>query len=279
MSSWHIPEPTLRGWVHGRVDMVAAASVEQHLLGCPPCRAQVAVLQRSTPASGAVDLEQVWTAIADQVEPQPMPRLVRWLMRAGMRETDARLTSAAPALSTAWFTGLAVVLLFTVVASSFAPDRALVLFLMVAPLVPVAGVAAAYGADVDPTFELTLAAPYPKLRLLLLRTAAVAAGCVPLTVLAGLLVAGPWWVAVVWLLPALALVLLALAGSTFVPLGWATGGAAMAWLAVSVAPVVRQNPAALVDPRLLLGMGLLAALAGIVLATRLRHLATDWGIR
>ena len=52
-------------------------------------------------------------------------------------------------------------------------DRGLALFLVVAPLIPVAGVAAAFGPGLDPTWEITVAAPGGGFRLLLLRAAAV----------------------------------------------------------------------------------------------------------
>jgi hypothetical protein len=44
---------------------------------------------------------------------------------------------------------------------------------MAAPLVPLVGVAVAYGPEADPAHELTATAPYSGLRLVLLRTAAV----------------------------------------------------------------------------------------------------------
>ena len=53
-----------------------------------------------------------------------------------------------------------------------APNGSL-LFLAVTPLVPVAAVAFAYGQDVDPMWDTTLAAPYSPLRLLLLRSVSV----------------------------------------------------------------------------------------------------------
>ena len=51
--------------------------------------------------------------------------------------------------------------------------RARCSFLALAPLLPLAGVAAAFGAALDPTYEIGLAAPLSAVRLLLLRTVAV----------------------------------------------------------------------------------------------------------
>jgi hypothetical protein len=46
------------------------------------------------------------------------------------------------------------------------PDASLA-FLTVAPLLPLAGIAMAYGPGIDPTYEIGLAAPMRSLRLLL----------------------------------------------------------------------------------------------------------------
>ena len=78
------------------------------------------------------------------------------------------------------------------------------LFLLVAPLLPLAGVAAAYGPLVDPAYELALAAPLGSLRLLLLRAVAVvavddAARRWP----RALALPGLDWTAAAWLLPSL----------------------------------------------------------------------------
>ena len=62
---------------------------------------------------------------------------------------------------------------------------------------PVAGVAFAYGPDVDPSYEVGAAAPYSALRLLLLRTAAVLATSLPLALAAGAARPALSWTAVV----------------------------------------------------------------------------------
>src|SRR4029450_5981448 len=88
--------------------------------------------------------------------------------------------------------------------------------LAVAPLLPLAGVAAAYGPGVDPTFELALTAPMRGLRLLLIRAAAVLATTTLLAAGASVALPGFGLRAVGWLLPSLALTLASLAPATFV---------------------------------------------------------------
>ena len=145
-------------------------------------------------------------------------------------------------------------LVFAAAAAAWAPVAGLGLFLVLAPLAPTAGVAAAYGGEADPTHELTLAAPYSKARLLLLRTAIVVATCVPLTMLAAVPLSGPWWVAVVWLLPAAAFVLVTLAATTYAPPVYAATGVAVLWVAATFPALLRREPLALLDSTALTGV-------------------------
>jgi hypothetical protein len=74
-------------------------------------------------------------------------------------------------------------------------------------------VACAYGPAADPAYELTLAAPYHSVRLVLVRSCAVIGTCMVLTgVASGFLPAGA--PAVAWLLPSLALSAATLAVAT-----------------------------------------------------------------
>jgi hypothetical protein len=279
MSQWHVPEDALRTWAGGAGGIAAAASVEQHLLACPHCQDAVAAMSRDAdPGLLTLDLEASWGAIREQVEPQPMNVLGRALRRLGMRETDALVLSTAPALTAAWVTGVVLVAAFALLAPGWSPGRGLAVFLVLAPLLPVAGVATAYGYETDPTHELTLAAPYSKIRLLLLRTGIVVATCVPITLVAAIPLEGPWWVSVVWLLPAAAFVLATLAAATYVPPAYAAGAVVMIWIGVTGPAVIRREPEVLLDATALVSYVVIAVVAGIVFTTRFRHLATDWRI-
>ena len=83
--------------------------------------------------------------------------------------------------------------------------------LVVAPLLPLAGVAISFGPRVDPTYEVTVVAPMQTFRLLLLRCAAVLTTTTLLTAAASLALPASGPVVLGWLAPALALTLLALA--------------------------------------------------------------------
>jgi len=223
MSAWHPPDANLRAWVAGTIGALEAASVEQHMPVCEMCREVVS-------GTGAVrQLEAVWQSIRERIEPQPLNLVGRALVGLGMSRGNAFLVSSAPSLSTAWVLGVTLALVFAVAAAATSETRGVAIFLLVAPLAPVAGIAFAFSGDNDPLFELTLAAPYSKFRLLLWRSAAVLATTIPLTVIAALLVDASWWVAGVWLVPALAFSAVTLAVArwvdpqltgTAIALGW-----------------------------------------------------------
>jgi len=89
-------------------------------------------------------------------------------------------------------------------------------FLIVAPLLPLAGVAAAYGPLVDPAYEISLAAPLGSFRLLVLRALAVVTVTTLIAAAAALALPGLDWTVAAWLLPSLGLTLAALGLATSV---------------------------------------------------------------
>jgi hypothetical protein len=219
--SWHIPEPLAQAYVAGDVQGARAASVEAHVMACDTCRALV---------GGAVPtdrLEAIWSEVEEQVDAPRSSWVERLLTAVGLPETDARLVAAAPSLHASWFTALVAVLAFAVWAGQ-AGGRGAVVFLILAPLVPVLAVAGAYGPRVDPTYEVSVASPYPTLRLVLLRAAAVALASGMLAALASTLVPDIE-VAAAWLLPSLALVSLTLVLARWLPLPVAAGGVAVSY--------------------------------------------------
>ena len=87
-------------------------------------------------------------------------------------------------------------------------------FLLVAPLLVLAGVAAAFLPLFDPAYRLAVAAPFSGFTLLLVRAvSALAAALVPVVV-AAFVVPGPGWLPAALLLPSLALCAFALAAAT-----------------------------------------------------------------
>ena len=220
--SWHVPEKQAEAYAHGAVQGARAASIEAHLLSCETCRTLVSA------EVSPVRLQGIWSNVVDEVDAPRRTWSERLLGAIGLPETDARLVAAAPSLRASWLVSLAAVLLFATWASN-ASQRGVILFLILAPVVPVLAVAGAYGPRIDPTFEMSVASPYPTLRLVLLRSATVVAVSGALALAASAFVPGGQ-VAAAWLLPCLALTALTLVTARWVPLPVAAVGVAAAYV-------------------------------------------------
>lgn len=120
------------------------------------------------------------------------------------------------------------------------------LLLVVAPVLPLAGVALSYGRHADPMHEITAATPSGGVRLLLTRTAAVLAVSIPALTLAGaaLPASAGRPGAAAWLLPGLAMTLAALALGSYVGCRTGATSVAVAWAAAVVLPAFAASPPA-----------------------------------
>ena len=217
-----------------------------------------------------VDL--AWTAIRAHVE-APRPSVAERVLRGlGVSPESARLLAAVPSLRGAWVLSVLVVTVLAGVAAVFSADVGVTLFLLVAPLAPVAGVAACYGGGADPAHELVTVTPYSGLRLLFLRTVGVLLTSLPAAVLIGVLLPGPAWLGVAWLTPALAGVtltlLLAPSFGTSVPA--AAIGACWSIAVIYAARV--HDPVAIVAPAMQLVLMSVIVVAGALLVLRLPSL-------
>jgi Putative zinc-finger len=265
------------GYGRGELDSTAAWSVEAHLPGCPACREVLA----SCGPSGRLERNRgellVRLGLPEARRAPMLPPRLR-----GQGHVSALLWGT-PSLRASWLCGVLLVLAVTVglarlaVASMAAGGpqslghaagwTALIPFLFVAPLLPLAAVAAAFSPQLDPAFDLARAAPISGAWLLCVRSIAVIAVTLMPTVAAALLLPGPWWLAPALLLPALALCAAAVAGATVVSPISAAVGAALAWsVLVIVAGLAAGNPALVYSPAgqvaatavVLAGVGLVA---------------------
>jgi signal transduction histidine kinase len=166
--------------------------------------------------------------------PMPGGRLERALARVGVRDHVARLLAATPSLRLSWLGAAAVAVSFSAWAASSGTPGGTLFFLVAAPLVPVAGVAAAYGPWIDPMFEVTQAAPMSGFRLLLLRASAVLVVAAVVIGAAAVALPGADWTAAAWILPALGLTFASLALSTFMPTHWAAFAMTLAWFSTLI---------------------------------------------
>jgi len=225
---WHAEPVALRHYVAGRIDEAGAASIEAHIPSCWRCRRSVATLIGLGPM--AAPLSRIWGGIEERTDPVRRGAIERLVVRVGLPEHIARLLAATRSLRLSWFAAMSIALGFAALAAHGSTDG-LLLFLIVAPLVPLAGVAAAYGPGVDPAYEVGLAAPMRSFRLLLIRSVAVLAASITLAAAAALTLPHLDWAAAAWLVPSLALTLVTLALSTYVSSLRAAVGVAGGWVA------------------------------------------------
>lgn len=182
------------------------------------------------------DLHRVsanFAAIEAEIEAPRPSRLTRVLRRFGVADTTVPLVTATPALRRSWIIAVLLAVLFALNAASTSTadgaDR-IVGFLTVAPLIPLLGVALAFGPGVDPSHDVAVATPVDGFRLFLIRAITVmTASCSVLLVVAWIVPEGGWY-RVGWLLPALAVTATALALATRFDARAAAGLAAAGWL-------------------------------------------------
>lgn len=220
--TWHANPETVAAYVGGALDSAAAASVEAHVVACTTCQQLVA-----DAAPTVIDgrLDRVWANVVDTLDaPEPRP-VERFLRRLGIRETDARLVACTPALFTSWSVAVAAAVLFTLLPSQ-AEGRAGFAFLLLAPVLPLAAVAAAFSVRFDRTWEVTAAAPVAGVHLLLVRGLAALVPAFAATAVASFAVPGEG----TWLLPAVALCACSLAAATWVEPTTAAGALAAVWM-------------------------------------------------
>jgi anti-sigma factor RsiW len=235
-AGWHVPDEELAAYLRGALPAPRAWSVEAHVPGCSACAGRVADGVRAEPALAA-ELDRVRAEVLAQAGSEAAARA-----RTGARPVSRagrvwRVLSAAPALRLPWLaaavctvTAAALLSLVTRLA-----DTGPVL-LLIAPLLPLAGVAASYGPAMDPAHELTVATPFSGLRLLLARTFSVLAVTIPLLLVGSWLIPRAGLSPAAWLLPALGLVLASLAAGSWIDQARAAALAGLGWVLAVLAP-------------------------------------------
>ncbi|MFI6482730.1 zf-HC2 domain-containing protein [Nonomuraea sp. NPDC050663] len=196
--TWHPPiEPYLRG----ELSPVQAMAVDAHLAACEKCRNAVPYAEDW--------LARSWAGIEELVDRPRLRPVTRLLRAAGVPEHVAVFLAATPALARGWLVAVGLVSTFAVLAARLteSPD-ALLFFLVLAPVLPLSGIALAYGPRVDPVYETQAATPMAGSRALLLRAVAVLIAALVLTGAATPFLPS---MAAAWLLPALVLALASLA--------------------------------------------------------------------
>jgi hypothetical protein len=263
-SGWHLDTDLAAAYAAGATTPVLAASVEQHVMACAHCRALLA------PTADAPRLDRVWGEVLERVQAPPAGLLERLLRRLGLTEGTARLVALTPSLRGGWLTGVVVVLALALAASR-SGTHGIAVFLALAPLLPMAGVAVAFGRTTDPAYEVVDAAPYDAFQLLAVRAAVVVATTLALAVPAALLLPGALWVSVGWLLPALALAVATLALAPRVEPVLTAGVLTAFWLAVALPGLLRRHDPLLAASSTVQLVSLLGLAAGVAVLVRRQH--------
>jgi hypothetical protein len=276
MRDHHVPAELLDRYAAGeeRIGADVLWALEAHLEACAACRARLAeAVGRQSPDTVVV-LERVHARLDAEVAgsarmPPRQPLRMRLPARALWWAPPALLPRLA---MTVLVVGVALGL---DLADELDGSRFPSLVLLLAPVAPLLGVAAAWSRGLDPAHELACASPRAGLSMVLQRTLAVLAVVIPVLAAGGLLVgASP----ARWLLPCLAFTAGALALGELVGLHRAAIGLASGWVAVVVAPslITAQAPALLAPASLpgWAGLTLVIVVALVLRGDRYTQLAS-----
>ncbi len=176
-------------------------------------------------------VDRNWRAITIELDAPRPGRVERLLRFFGLPAHVTRLVVATPALRRAWFLATGLAILIGLGATDVdRPRENLFVLLLVAPLVPVLGVAMAYGTEADPAHEMAVATPLRGLRLILTRAAVVLAFSTFWLALAALIAPGRQPMAFAWLVPAVGLTTATVALMTFVRPRLAAAATTVVWV-------------------------------------------------
>jgi len=261
-SGEHASVRLIGGYARGDADVTADEvwALEAHLETCATCRTRLA----DAVETGAPDVASLVGTVWSGLE----PRLDTAARMPSRRRRPVWLSAWLTPVMAPWLAMTVGVVLIALALDLAGPDFSEVsLVLLLAPVLPLCGVAASWSRGLDPAYELTVAAPRAGLHLVLRRTVSVLAVVVPVLLAAGV----PAGVsAAQWLLPCLALTSAALALGGVFGVTRAALGLMATWAAGVMAPsLITRSESALLDTDGLPVWGLLLALGtGVVTARR-----------
>jgi len=284
-AAWHAGEDLLASYAAGTAGAVASWSVEAHLAGCASCRTELSAQVDAERLARNRSVLLLRAAVGDG------GRVRRLLRRCGVPDHVLSLLAATPSLRASWL--LSVVAVVAVVAGEAAAvsygwipgggpaaghpgPAALAPFLLVAPLLVLAGVAAAFLPVFDPAWRLAAAAPFSGFTLLLVRAVcALGAALVPVTGVAFAL-PGPGWLPVALLLPSLALSAFALAAATVMDPRAAAVTTAVLWALPVLWLASADVPLLIVAPQAQFACAVVLCACAVVLYLRRDRFELGW---
>jgi hypothetical protein len=286
-ADWHVSQGLLAGYAAGDARGSAAWSVEAHLTGCARCRSALSARADAERLARNRSVLLVRAAVGEG------SRLRRAAGRLGLPDHVLGLLAATPSLRRSWLlsvTGVLAVTAGEAAAAGYAGvpggaprgmpghpgPEALVPFLLVAPLLVLAGVAAAFLPAFDPASRLATAAPFSGFTLMLVRAvSALAAALVPVTA-AAFFLPGPGWLPAALLLPCLALSVLALAAATVAGPRAAVLIAGTLWTAPELLLAAARHPLLIVQPGAQAACAFVLCSCALLLLARRDHFELEW---
>ena len=208
-------------------------AVEAHLETCRVCRDRLAAVV----ASDVPEVAALVGSVRDGLEPRldvPVARRRYRPVRVSGWLTPAMVPWVGMVVSV---TLLALLLDLVGGGYGFGAGRVSVVLLL-APVLPVLGVAASWSQGLDPAYELTASVPRAGLHLVLRRTASVLVVVVPALLVGGWATGVPGVTAAQWLLPCLAFTSTTLALGGVVGVTRAAVAVVAVWAAVVLTPTV-----------------------------------------
>jgi hypothetical protein len=286
-ADWHTSQALLAGYAAGDARGAAAWSVEAHLTGCPQCRSALSAY------ADAERLARNRSVLLVRAAAGEGSRVRRAACRLGFPDHVLGLLAATPSLRRSWL--LSVIGVVAVIAGEAAAvgygwipgggprgmagypgPESLVPFLLVAPLLVLAGVAAAFLPVFDPASRLATAAPFSGFTLMLVRAvSALAAALVPVTA-AAFFLPGPGWLPVALLLPCLALSVFALAAATVLGPRAAVLMAGILWTAPALLLAAARHPLLIVQPDAQFASAVVLCSCALLLLARRDHFELGW---
>jgi len=273
----HADQNLLADYAAGQADRTAAWSVEAHIMACATCRS---ALSAHTDAGRLARNRSALLVRLGNGEDRMARRLLR---RCGVPDYLVTLLAATPSLRRSWL--LSVIGVLAVVTGEAAlvkyglnsglprgplDEDVLVPFVLIAPLLALAGVAGAFIPMFDPAYRLAIAAPFSGLTLLLVRAISALATALILVACAAFLTPGPGWLPAAFLLPSLAVCAIALAAGTAISPVAAAIGAGTLWALPVLLLTVTHLPLTIVEWR-----GQAACLAALLAAATVLLLRRD----
>ncbi len=283
----HASDDLLASYAAGTAETVVVWSVEAHLTGCDRCRSALSAHVDAGRLARNRSVLLARAAIGDG------GRMRRLLCRCGVPDHVLRLLAATPSLRRSWL--LSVLGVLATVAGQAAAVRfgwipaggpgrlagdprlvVLAPFLLVGPLLVLAGVAVAFLPTFDPACRLAVAAPFSGFTLLLVRAvSALVAALVPV-IAAAFLLPGPGWLPVALLLPSLALCAVALAAATLMDPRAAAVTAGILWAVPVLLLASTHGPLPVVQPNAQWACAVVLCASAVVLLARHDRFELGW---